>query len=146
MLTIKGLKEYCGETLAKLVVPVKNQLCCEGVDEFFQALEDVNSCSAGAAGGFTGFIYYSETSDFWRRNRKKIMDYASELADGLGENTLNMVRQFNCLKGGFTEDEIGRALYGSFDEDLYFIYNAMSLFILEEIAYKYSDYKYENED
>lgn len=33
MMTIKGLKEYCGETLAKLVVPVKNQLCCEWAED-----------------------------------------------------------------------------------------------------------------
>lgn len=145
-MTIKDFKEFCGETLSKLVTPVKNQLSAETKEEFFQVLEDVSRCSCGAAGGFTGFIYYSETSDFWRKNRKKIMDYASEVAEGLGENTLSMVRQFNSLKGSFTEDEIGRALYGIFDASLYQIYNSMAWFALEEIAYKFSDYKYENED
>lgn len=145
-MTLKGLKEYCGETLGKLVIPVKNQLAADTKEEFFERLEDVCRSSCGAAAGFTGFTWYTETVDFWRRNRKKIMDYASELADGLGENTLNMVRQFNCLKGNFTEDEIGRALYGNFDIELEQIYNALAWFVLEEIAYKFSDFKYENED
>lgn len=146
MMTIKGLKEYCGETLGKLVIPVKNQLAAETKEEFFEILENVGRCSSGAGGGFTGFIYYTETSDFWRKNRKKIMDYASQVAEELGENTLNMVRQFNCLKGDWTEDEIGRALYGNFDEELHIIYNAMAWFALEEVAYRFNDYKYENED
>lgn len=145
MMTIKGFKEYCGETLGKLVFPVKNQLSAETKEEFFEILENVGRCSAGACGGFTGFIYYTETVDFWRKNRKKIMDYASQAAEELGENTLSMVRQFNCLKGDWTEDEIGRALYGNFDEKLFIIYNAMAWFALEEVAYRFSDYKYENE-
>lgn len=144
-MTIKGLKKYCGETLGKLVIPVKNQLAAETKEEFFECLEDVSRSSCGAAAGFTGFTWYTETVDFWRKNRKKIMDYASEVANDLGENTLNMVHQFNCLKG-FTEDEIGRALYGNFDIELEQIYNALAWFALEEVAYRFGEYKYENEN
>ena len=143
MATIKQFKEYCGETLAALVIPVKNQI---GFDKegFFYELENVSKSPCGAAGGFTGFIYYTETVSFWRKNRKKIMEYAKEFADGLGENTLQMVCGFNGFKGIYDEDEIGRALYGNYNSDFDGIYNGMAWFILEELAYRYSDFRYEN--
>lgn len=36
MMTIKDFKEFCGETLSKLVTPVKNQLSAETKEEFFK--------------------------------------------------------------------------------------------------------------
>lgn len=72
------------------------------------------------------------------------MTYANEMADSLGETTLDMVCNFNGFKNNFSEDEIARALYGKHDDDLYPIYNGMAWFVLEEIAYQYSEWEYEN--
>ena len=142
MKTLKNFKEYCGENLAALVSPVKNQL---GVNlpEFWAEMENVSKSYCGAAAGFGGFIYYSETVKFWRTYRPKIYAYMDQLADELGENVLQMVCGFNSLQGYETE-EIARALYGNYNSDYDVIYNTFAWFALEEVANAYSNYSYEN--
>ena len=143
MKTLKSFKEYCGSTLAALVVPVKNQL---GVDlpDFWNELENVSRSYCGAAAGFGGFVYYSETVAFWRAHRSKIYALMEEEADGLGENVLQMVCNFNGLKDYETE-EIARALFGNYNDEYDQIYNVFAWFALEEVANRYADYSYEND-
>lgn len=144
MKTIKNFKEYCGETLGALVYPVKNQMGVSRSD-FWSELENVGRSYCGAAAGFGGFVYYSETVAFWRAHRPKIYAYMKELADGLGENVLSMVCSFNGLKDYETE-EVARALYGNYNDEYDQIYNVFAWFALEEVASRYSDYCYELED
>ena len=66
------------------------------------------------------------------------------LADSLGENLLGLVCGFNGLKD-YEQDEIGRALYGNYNEDLTQIYNVFAWYALEEVAHRYSDWVYEND-
>ena len=141
MKTLKDFRNYCGGTLSALVNPVKNQ-AGEEMPYFFGYLRNVSESPCGAAAGFTGFIYYSETVSFWRAHRKKIYAHMSELADELGENVLQMVCNFGGLKDYETE-EIARALYGHYDEELTGIYNVFAWFALEEVANAFSNYEYE---
>ena len=121
MKTIKNFIEYCGESVGALVCPVKNQTGLE-VADFWDELENVSNSPYGAAAGFGGFVWCSETVTFWRKNRKVITNCMQELADDLGENLLSLVCGFNGLKD-YEQDEIGRALYGNYNEDLTQIYN-----------------------
>lgn len=141
-LTLKNFIEFTN-TDGKLIKAVKRQ---SGYDwnDFQDYLKNVSSSPCGAAGGFIGFIYYSETSEFWRRNRKIITERLNDLAFELGENTLLMVMSFGGVKGNFSEDEIGRALYGRYNSDLDQIYNVFAWFALEEVANWYSNFEYEN--
>lgn len=41
--------------------------------EVVQTAQDI--CDHGIAGGFSGFIYYSETEDFFNRHETRITDY-----------------------------------------------------------------------
>ena len=142
-LTLKNFIEFTN-TDGKLIKAVKRQYGY-GWDDFQDYLKNVSNSPCGAAGGFSGFIYYSETSNFWRRNRKIITEQLSELAFSLGENVLQMVMSFGGIKDGdFSEDEVGRALYGNYNPDLYQIYNVFAWFALEEVASWYSDFEYEN--
>ena len=142
-LTLKNFIEFTN-TDGKLIKAVKRQYGY-GWDDFQDYLKNVSNSPCGAAGGFSGFIYYSETSDFWRRNRKIITEQLSELAFSLGENVLQMVMSFGGIKDGdFSEDEVGRALYGNYNSDLDQIYNVFAWFALEEVASWYSDFEYEN--
>lgn len=142
-LTLKNFIEFTN-TDGKLIKAVKRQYGY-GWDDFQDYLKNVSNSPCGAAGGFSGFIYYSETSGFWRRNRKIITKQLSELAFSLGENVLQMVMSFGGIKDGdFSEDEVGRALYGNYNPDLYQIYNVFAWFALEEVASWYSDFEYEN--
>lgn len=142
-LTLKNFIEFTN-TDGKLIKAVKRQYGY-GWDDFQDYLKNVSNSPCGAAGGFSGFIYYSETSDFWRRNRKIITEQLSELAFSHGENVLQMVMSFGGVKDGdFSEDEFGRALYGNYNSDLDQIYNVFAWFALEEVASWYSDFEYEN--
>ena len=143
--TLKDFREYCGETLGALVVPVKMQMGLD-VEDFFDELGNVSNSPYGAGAGYSGFIWYTDTVAFWRRNKNKIMDYANEMAESLGETTLDMVCGFNGFKGDYTPDEVAGALYGNFNEEFTQIYNGMAWFVLEEVAYRYSEWEYENRD
>lgn len=139
---LKNFKEYCGGSLAALVGAVKFQSGAGSVSEFFDYLENVTASPCGAAAGFTGFIYYSETVSFWRVHRAQITAYMRELAASLGESYFDMVCSFNCLHN-YEQEEIGRALFGRYDEELTHIYNVFALFALEEVANRFSDFSYE---
>ena len=142
-LTLKNFIEFTN-TNGKLIKAVKLQ-SGNNWDDFQDYLKNVSSSPCGAAGGFCGFVYYSETCAFWRRNRKIITEQLNDLAFSLGENVLQMVMSFGGIKDGdFSEDEIGRALYGRYNSDLDQIYNVFAWFALEEVAIWYSDFEYEN--
>lgn len=129
--------------LATVAKAVANQMYGTTADTL-QELANINQSSCGIAGGYAGFIYYTETVAFWRKNRAKISALMNYEADSLGENVLQMVSRFRSLKG-FTADEIGRALYGRFSDDLTQIYNTFAWFAAEEVAYRFGEFCYEND-
>ena len=90
----------------------------------------------GIDGGFHGFIYYSETIPFTKRNRKAILQMAAEQADDLGMGLVEMVKCFNCLKGA-TETEIVWGLAGVTDETQ--VPNGLAWYAGEEVARAYCD-------
>lgn len=127
--------------LATVAKAVKNQIGLPLAD----VLEELHSISRHSiADGYTGFIYYSETVAFWRKNRAKISALMNYEADCLGENVLGMVSRFNSLKD-YTADEIGRALYGNYNGDFTQIYNYFAWFAAGEVAYRFGEYCYEND-
>lgn len=112
----------------KLINAVKRQLGSEWKTD----LEDV--CRSGASAGYGGFIYYSDTISFFRRNRAEIVELVKEMAGDFGVNMLEFVAEFNCLKDFDYTDEIGRALWGKLQSDDVQVPNALAWFALEEVA------------
>ena len=120
--------------------------CCEIDEETAQTLENVRSCSSGAAGGFKGFIYYSETREFTAANRDSIVarlrDWIDEgMFDG-SKSVVGAVLSFSCLKGydpAEIEDEAARVLFGPVDGirggDLDTVANALAWCALEDLAF-----------
>lgn len=141
-LKLKDFFEFAN-TDGKLIKAVMHQTGMNWSD-FQEEMQNVSNSPFGAARGFGGFIYYSETVEFWRRNRKIITERLNGLAFELGENMLQMIMSFGGIKGVFSEDEVGRALYGNYNSDLEQIYNVFAWFALEEVAHWYSDFEYEN--
>ncbi len=93
----------------------------------------------GAAGGFCGFTYYKDTSEFYRKNREEIKKLLGETAGNLGESSLSTVKNFVCLRDWkVTEEEVATVLFGCFgeidEEKEQQIENALAWFALEEIA------------
>ena len=102
-----------------------------------ESLQDV--ASYGAAGGYSGFIYYSDTCAFFRKYKTEIMAMAEDLASDLGEDMLTMIAGFNCLKDSkLRPTEIMQAIEGR-GEMADQVQNALSWFALEEVARSFED-------
>lgn len=160
--TAANVRHY-NETLTALDLAVIEQMGgearntesgCEIDADTCEDLENVTRCSSGAAGGFNGFIYYSETVDFALKNRAAIIEKLREaIEDGLFEGCngiISAVLMFNCLK---TEDKQERAeleeeaaicLFGDPEEyrrrDFAQVANALAWAALEGLAFRFCDW------
>ena len=99
------------------------------VDTMREVLEHGANC------GFSGFIYYYETTEFFDSNKKEIIDLVKEYASEFDIGVLELIASFNCLNGDYLIDEIGEVIYGNIDNDaIVQVKNALALFSLEECA------------
>lgn len=141
--TLKAFCEYVGNENGVAIVKAVRRQIGMSLEDFFDELSNVSNSSCGAAGGYTGFIYYSETVSFWRKHRKIITEMMKELAGITGENLLESVMNYGAIRDqGWAEDEVGKALYGNYDENLDGIYNIFAWGALEEVAHYYDDWCY----
>lgn len=121
--------------IPQLASAVINQL--GGWYVFKESAADISN--HGISGGFGGFIYYTETESFFRKNRAFIQQLAEEMASSLGEDVGDMIANFNCLGcGNYTASECCKTLYGTRDNDQQ-IMNALAWFSAEEVARHYAD-------
>lgn len=121
---------------ASLIRAVVRQL--GGWESFKESALDITN--HGIDSGFHGFIYYSDTVEFFRKNRSTIIELAKSQADDFGVGLLEMVANFNCLRGDYTIDEIGQTLFGTSRQMDDSIANAMAWYAGEEVARAYVDY------
>ena len=97
----------------------------------------------GINGGYSGFIYYTETHKFAIKNRKAIIELLEELAFHLYDNdVVEMVKSFNTFRrNGMDKDEL-RDLYrylGGAKVEQGSITNIMAWFAAEEVARMFCD-------
>jgi len=124
---------------------------CEIDEGTAEELANVCRCSAGAAGGFGGFIYYTETADFTARNRAEIVARLREQiaeglfsdGDGKARGVVGAVLSFNCFKGedpAEIEEEAARVLFGPVEDirggELNRVANALAWSALEDLAFR----------
>ena len=102
-------------------------------DEFIETMQNV--CSYGADCGFSGFIYYSETIEFFNKNKTEIIKAIEELADSLGEDPLSMISDFNCLRShNLSSFDVAQAIYENDSEHEAQVKDALAWFALEKVA------------
>lgn len=100
------------------------------------SIEDVNN--HGIDGGFSGFIYYSDTHAFAMRYRKLIVSLLKEQASQLGEEVVSMVSHFGVFRNSSPmNDEDRMELYkyiggGRCKQST--ITNVMAWFAAEEVC------------
>jgi hypothetical protein len=87
----------------------------------------------GADVGFAGFTYTRDTCQFFADNRADILALVRETASDFGEPPMELLKGFRCLADA-SEDEIGRVLYGTPDDDDTTVPNGLAWFALEEVA------------
>jgi len=131
--TIKQLSEGSNINI-QLVRAVVKQV--GGWDSFKEIAADV--MKHGADAGFSGFIYYKDTCDFYAKNRENIYALASEMASSMGEEVVGMVKSFRCLNDS-TEVEVGATLFGNKAKHDTHVANALAWFALEEVCRSYAD-------
>ena len=121
---------------AELIRAVVRQ--SRGWGQFQEIAADVTN--HGASGGFGGWIYYTETNAFTKRNKKAILAYAAEQAKEFGQGLLETIAGFNVFKRDpVSVDEVARAIYQGRGDMAEQILNVLAWYALEEVARAYVD-------
>lgn len=143
----KFLEEH--EEHGQLIGAVYDQLGCDSVEEFVEECENcMTPGGCGANAGFHGFIYYTETTEFYLNNRTLIIDLLTELSEGIGDsNIVETVLGFNSVDKDdpMAIPAVALTLYGRDDQVDQYIADSLAKFAFEEIAYWMSDFAYEDE-
>ena len=136
---MKTIKQFCNQSYINpaLIRAVIRQ--SGGFDSFKERAHDI--ANYGASGGFNGWIYYTETVGFWRKNKTLILELATSQASEYGDTDLiGMVSSFNSIKkSDYTTCELGAALFGRYNDEYTTVYNVMAWYALEEVARNYCD-------
>ena len=109
-----------------------------GWESFCESAPDV--CRGGIDGGFHGFIYYTDTEPFAKRNQEVIYELLSSQAQEIGyDSTFAMIRGFGCFKGDtLTDGDLMCALCrGQNPNDGPNILNGMAWYAGEEVCREY---------
>jgi hypothetical protein len=123
---------------ASLIRAVVRQL--GGWGSFIEKAADITN--HGINGGFSGFIYYTDTEKFAKANKEAILELASSQAQEVGyDSTFAMIRGFDCFKGDtLTDCELMNALCkGRNPKDGPNILNGLAWYAGEEVARAYCD-------
>lgn len=120
----------------KLAKAIINQ--SGGWDQFKESAPDI--ANHGIDGGFSGWIYYSDTCEFFKKNRKDILAYAEEMAESMGEDMLSMIQNFGVFQNDqISTNDLAKALYTGKGDDATRVQNVMAWFVVEELARNYVD-------
>ncbi len=96
----------------------------------------------GVAGGFSGWIYYTETGEFYAKNQQLISNLVESQADEYGyQSAQELVKR--CGKLDSTMSEIGYTLFGTKRQHANYVANALAWYAAEEVARAYTDWIYE---
>ena len=121
------------EKAKKAAHPLKRAVMRQfgGSESFYESVSDI--VNYGASGGVSGFIYYSDTVNFTKCNKDKIMQSLNELSDDIGESIVSMLSHWQCLRG-LSECEVMDGLYNPKSDNKTTVYNALAWYALEEVA------------
>ena len=111
-----------------------------GWEQFKESAPDVSNY--GIDGGFSGFIYYSETHDFTLKNRAAIVELLEETADSLGVDVVAMVSNFGIFRSSAMDNDDKKDLYkilGGGKPSQGAITNVLAWFAAEEVCRLYAD-------
>ena len=99
------------------------------------SVNDVNKY--GIDGGFSGFIYYSETHKFAMRYRNQIIQLLEETAEMMDEDVVSMVSGFGVFRRSPMDADDKRDLYkylGGCKPEQGTVTNVLAWFAAEEVC------------
>lgn len=140
------IKEHSGHE--EIIKAVYEQLGCDDFEEFVAECENCTvPGGCGANAGFHGFIWYSDTTEFYLNNRENIIKLLTDLSEGIGDkNIVDTVLSFNSVDKDdpMTLPAVSLTLYGRDDQADQNIADSLAKFAFEEVANWMSDFEYEN--
>lgn len=93
----------------------------------------------GISGGFSGWIYYTETCDFYAKNQNLIVDLAEQQSGEYGyQSAGDMVKSWRSCDAKLSE--IGHTLYGNKRQHDTQVANALAWYAAEEVAQAFVDW------
>ena len=112
-----------------------------GWKSFQESAPDISK--HGISGGFSGWIYYTETCQFYAKNQSTIVNLAEYQSKEFDyPSAQDMVKSFNSIDA--TLSEIGYTLYGNKRQHDTIVANALAWFAAEEVTRSFVDWS-ENE-
>ncbi len=104
-----------------------------------ESIKDINS--NGIQGGYSGFIYYSDTVKFAKNNRSEIVKLLEDMADQLEEDVVAMVSGFGVFRNNPMDAEDKKELYSFLSGRVTgtVIPNLMAWFAAEEVCRMFED-------
>lgn len=138
--TIKAFCNYSNID-PKLIRAVINQL--GGWEAFQEKAPDI--ANHGAAGGFGGIIYHTETVPFGRKHKTLIVDYAEQLAADMGDGDawqlIASLKELDLTPGKIARLTLGREPKDDDGSaDFTAIHNALCWFAAEEVSRSFVDF------
>lgn len=89
----------------------------------------------GIAGGFSGWIYYTETCQFYAKNQGVIVALVEQWATDSNLSSIDFVAGFHCFDAD--KSIIGQTLYGNKRHHDTIVANALAWFAAESVAGEY---------
>lgn len=108
-----------------------------GWQSFQEMAQDIYN--HGISGGFGGWIYYTETCQFYAKNQSLIVELVEYQSDEFEyQSAQEMVNSFRSLDA--TLSEIGYTLYGNKRQHDTQVANTLAWFAAEEVARSFVDW------
>lgn len=102
------------------------------LDDFLEVAPDI--AEYGAGGGWSGFIYYSDTVPFGRAWAPDILAHLAELAEDCGESLADCLAAFRCIHASASEIILVLAGDDPEGDSATEVYNGLAWYALEETA------------
>lgn len=133
----RTIKSFCGFSRinSNLIRAVIRQ--SGGWSDFQEKARNISN--HGISGGFSGWIYYTETCAFYAKNQSLIVELVESQSDEYGyRSAQDMVNGFRSLDA--TLSEIAYTLYCKNRPHDIQVANALAWFAAEEVARAYNDW------
>lgn len=132
----KTIKQFCeySNIDAGLIRAVIRQ--SGGWGDFQDMAQDI--CNYGISGGFGGWIYYTETCQFYAKNQGAIVALVEQWANDSNLSPIDFVAGFHCCDAD--NPNVGKTLYGNKRQHDTIVANALAWFVAEEVARSFVDW------
>lgn len=131
--TLKNFIENSGID-AKLIRAVIRQ--SGGWQSFQESAPDI--ANHGIDGGFSGWIYYTETCQFYAKNQGVIVALVEHWSNDSNLSPIDFVAGFHCFDAD--KPSVGKTLYGNKRQHDTQVANALAWFAAEEVARAFVDW------